>query len=861
MRDLDRPPVFSIASLSDIEQTARQLAQIRESFLATGATGGALPRPVIRDSWERCRALEVNATRSLALFSAPADSQIAELRAASAPLLAAARPVLARLRGQLGDVGYVVALSDAEGRLLEIDGNRERMRRLARKGLLPGSDWSEAAAGTNAIGTALATGRVVQLLAAEHYCEGWQDVTCTAAPILHPGTGQIAGVLDITGDYRLVRPFLTGVLAVAAFEVQQNLWRPDPAAPARRFFRGVTLPASGALGPPADARRIQAAERLAAALGAISASLDLAVTLDAVAAQFGQALGLACAAACLFDADDAPSRVWQRRGRGRAAAQALATLAQQPETAAWCEEGAPLVYATPAQIPPALAALALPAGIRALALIPLTAARGLIGVLLGAHLAPHPWDVDDLRLGLAIAAHAATALENARMFTDLRRHARHRAALNAMATFLSTLLDPSQHLDLVIRQIAGIADFDAGVMLLRDAPDGDLGLVASHGLPGGAGQPGGADRPPPALLDLVRPALESGASRLICRLHGGEPLSPPIDALQLCDLVVMPLTLHNVSIGALVVGSRRHRPVTPGDLTLFTTIGQQLGLALSNARLRRAASETEALRAADQLKSAFLAAVSHDLRTPLTAIRASVEGLLERPELTATPETHDLLQNIAQQAGRLGRYVDQLLDLSSIEAGRLALDREWIELSALIEDALGPLRQRDAACVVEASVSPDLPLYYGDPTLLGQMLWNLLENAQKYGPPGGPVRVEAFSTGDSVLINVADRGPGIAEAERERIFQHFYRLERDRRTHVPGSGLGLAICRGIVEAHGGRIWVDARPGGGSVFRVRLPLAPPELAALPRPDGAPCRAEPPRPEESHERRPAHSAGGR
>src|SRR6266700_3385120 len=135
----------------------------------------------------------------------------------------AAQPVMNHLIDFLADSGYVVVLSDTQGRLLDVIGDNAIRRRLARIDFIPGGNWSEAAAGTNAIGTALADGHVVQLMAAEHYCDGWQDLTCTAAPIRHPFTGEIIGILDVTGDYHLIRPFLTNSLAAAALEGQHEL--------------------------------------------------------------------------------------------------------------------------------------------------------------------------------------------------------------------------------------------------------------------------------------------------------------------------------------------------------------------------------------------------------------------------------------------------------------------------------------------------------------------------------------------------------------------------------------------------------------------------------------------------------------
>jgi two-component system sensor histidine kinase KdpD len=168
--------------------------------------------------------------------------------------------------------------------------------------------------------------------------------------------------------------------------------------------------------------------------------------------------------------------------------------------------------------------------------------------------------------------------------------------------------------------------------------------------------------------------------------------------------------------------------------------------------------------------------------------------------------------------------VDQLLDLSRIEAQRLALDRDWTELPALIADVVAKFAGLQGCGPVELELDDDLPLIYVDPDRMVDVLWNLLDNAYRYGPSGEPATVEARFTGAELRLSVADRGPGIPAAERERVFQYFYRLERDQRSQRRGSGLGLAICRGIVNAHGGRMWVEDRPGGGSRFCLALPAS-------------------------------------
>jgi two-component system sensor histidine kinase KdpD len=246
-------------------------------------------------------------------------------------------------------------------------------------------------------------------------------------------------------------------------------------------------------------------------------------------------------------------------------------------------------------------------------------------------------------------------------------------------------------------------------------------------------------------------------------------------------------------------------------------------MALENAQLLRAASEMDALRETDRLKSECLTAVSHDLRSPLTAIRASVENLLNRDGMQSARDQEHLLHNIAGQTGRLGRLVDQLLDLSRIEAGALVLDRDWTELAALIDDVIAKFKDLNPECLITYnSANPPL-LQYIDPDSLAQVFWNLLENACKYASPHARVALNARCIGNEVLISVADSGPGIPADERDKIFQPFYRLRRHKRTGPQGSGLGLAICRGIIEAHGGSNWVEDRSGGGSVFQIALPL--------------------------------------
>jgi len=670
------------------------------------------------------------------------------------------------------------------------------------------------------------------------------------------------GVLDVTGDYRLIRSFLTNSLAAAALEVQQELrtlLTSTNAKESQMKFQAVTVgllngtnslgvdinnevqghtdekllksPTLGDMWSRLDLqeRRTRDAELLAAAAGAISASLDLQVTLEKVAEQAGHLLQLENAAVFLFDETGVATspRIWSRDNSSRLESlrDLEAMLGGTDAVSLVRERGEPVIIDDVFSSTTLSIALSELMGIRSLALLPLVTARGVIGFIAAPRSMPYHWVTNDVRLGLALAAQSATAIENAQLYSILQQHNRRIEVLNAMAQLLSSLPDPNQHLELVLKRIAEIMDLDAGIVLLLDQNTDSLTLVAHCGLPEAVS----LDLYELPLRPLYEIACLVAATResllTCCEGNSERIIYEPLQAIGFSDLMAVPLLAGKTILGVLLVGSHSPRGLTDEDLALFTTIGQQLGLTLKNAQLLRSATEMDALREADRLKSGFIAAVSHDLRSPLTAIRASVESLLDRREIQLAWEQDHLLHNIAGQTSRLGRLVDQLLDLSRIEAGVLSLDRDWTELPVLIADTLAKFEELNNGCQVERDLSADLPLHYVDPDRLIQVLWNLLENANKYASPRSSIKVETRWTGTEVLIGVADRGPGIPAGEHEKIFQHFYRLDRDYSAHTQGSGLGLAICRGIVQAHGGRIWVEDRPGGGSIFRIALPLPP------------------------------------
>jgi two-component system sensor histidine kinase KdpD len=252
---------------------------------------------------------------------------------------------------------------------------------------------------------------------------------------------------------------------------------------------------------------------------------------------------------------------------------------------------------------------------------------------------------------------------------------------------------------------------------------------------------------------------------------------------------------------------------------VLPTLSALIAVALRRDAIQAEVVQTEALRRSDDVKTALLRAVSHDLRTPLTAIVAAGHAL-GSPSLTEE-DRRELSEAVREEGERMAALVEKLLDLSRLQAGRATPRREWVSLVEVIDAARDGLPAR-AARSVKVFVDPDLPEIRGDAAQLERAVANLLENAARFSPT---VTVNARASGDRVVVSVVDQGPGISSADRERIFEPFYRASSDS----AGSGLGLAIARGFVEAGGGTLRVDSHPGQGASFIVSLPLRASESA--------------------------------
>jgi K+-sensing histidine kinase KdpD len=336
-----------------------------------------------------------------------------------------------------------------------------------------------------------------------------------------------------------------------------------------------------------------------------------------------------------------------------------------------------------------------------------------------------------------------------------------------------------------------------------------------------------------------RPALVASVVGVLCFNYF---FLPPVNTFVIADpenwVALAAFLITAVTAGQLSARARRRAEEAEAGRREIERLYKELQSAFERA------SHAEALRQSERLKTALLDAVTHDLRTPLTSIKASITTLLDEldskgdgsPSVTLDEESRrEMLVVINEESDRLNRFIGGLIELARIEAGEMRLRRHWDSVDEIVAAALTRAEPLTRAHVVLTSIEPDLPVARVDARAVSEVIYTLLDNAAKYSPPGTTIRVEAVRAGDEALqIAVEDEGRGIPAELRERVFDKFFRATRDGdvSTREPsGTGMGLAIARGIVEAHGGRIRVeDGRAGRGTRVAFTLPIGDDETEA-------------------------------
>jgi two-component system, OmpR family, sensor histidine kinase KdpD len=307
--------------------------------------------------------------------------------------------------------------------------------------------------------------------------------------------------------------------------------------------------------------------------------------------------------------------------------------------------------------------------------------------------------------------------------------------------------------------------------------------------------------------------------------HGAEIGLGTSDGYQIgTRRVYVPLRTADRVVGVMEVGPKRSGDaLDAGEHRLLTSFAAQAALVIARAQGEEENQRLQVLKESDTLKSALLSSVSHDLRTPLAAIKASATSLQLSDAAWTTEMGQELLQTIDLEADRLNRLVGNLLDLSRIEAGVLRPVLDWYDVNEVVSIVVPRLRPLLNDRILHLDVQPGIPAVHLDLVRIEELITNLVENATRYAPPGSPLELRVWQDDDGLHVAVVDHGSGVPEHQRQRIFSTFYRMEQhsDRNR---GTGLGLAICRGIAEAHGGTIRVEETAGGGATFVLTLPPA-------------------------------------
>jgi two-component system, OmpR family, sensor histidine kinase KdpD len=279
------------------------------------------------------------------------------------------------------------------------------------------------------------------------------------------------------------------------------------------------------------------------------------------------------------------------------------------------------------------------------------------------------------------------------------------------------------------------------------------------------------------------------------------------------------VTILPVVLGNKIFGAFASRGVGLGDGVL-QSLGNTIAMGLAQAQAQEAASRAEAIRRGEELKSVMIDALAHELKTPLTAIEASADMLLQ-PATVSKEQRDDLLEVIQQESRGLRRLLAEAIHLARIDAKRMKLECEPLRVEEVLTEAMRSLGERLSAHRVRVEQDGDLPSIFADRELTVQALKQLLDNASKYSPAGSVIQIEIRETDGFVSISVRDQGQGLTELEQRRVFDKFYRVRRDR-SAVQGTGMGLAIAKEIAEAHGGSVTVESRFGEGSEFTMRVP---------------------------------------
>jgi len=478
-------------------------------------------------------------------------------------------------------------------------------------------------------------------------------------------------------------------------------------------------------------------------------------------------------------------------------------------------------------------------GVRCVLFVPMMKGDDCVGVIAVYRREVRPFDESHIALVSTFADQAVIAIDNVRLFQALDERTRELArsvdelrALGEIGQAVSSSLELETVLNTIINQAVALTGTDGGLISEYDEATGTLPHRAAPGFemlveeagPVRLGE-GAIGRAAESRAPVQIPDIDA-AGAYMGRLRG------LLDRAGLKALLAVPLLREDRVLGALLVARKTPGEFPPGTVELLGTFAAQSALAIHNARLFRELEEKgRELAQANQHKSEFLANMSHELRTPLNAVIGFSEVLGEEMFGELNEKQSEYVDDIHTSGRHLLSLINDILDLSKIEAGRMELDLSTFDIREALGNALtlvGERAQRRGISL-ESEIDESLADMTGDERKIKQILLNLLSNAIKFTPEGGHVTLAARGVDSALEIAVCDTGVGISAEDQERIFEEFRQVGTDYARKVEGTGLGLTLTRRFVELHGGAIVVKSELGAGSEFRITLPLEPPEAA--------------------------------
>jgi signal transduction histidine kinase/putative methionine-R-sulfoxide reductase with GAF domain len=476
-------------------------------------------------------------------------------------------------------------------------------------------------------------------------------------------------------------------------------------------------------------------------------------------------------------------------------------------------------------------------GFRSNIQVPMLREGEAIGVIGVSRREPGPFSADDIALLKTFADQAVIAIENVRLFKELQ-------ARNAE---ISETLEQQTATGEILRVISGSPTdvrpvFQAvaeRAMRICDASNARIFVVEGSNLRCAVEVGDLRGIAADDVLPLDRSWVTGRAVIDGVPSHAADIAALPPDEYPLSrelqskyghrTVLAVPLMRENQALGAILLRRTEVRPFDDKQIKLLQTFADQAAIAVQNVRLfNEIQDKGRQLEVANKHKSEFLANMSHELRTPLNAIIGFSEALLEKMFGEMNEKQEDYLKDIHSSGGHLLSLINDILDLSKIEAGRMELELSDFSLPAALQNAMTLIRERaqNHGIVVELRVDPQLGEIHADERKLKQIVLNLLSNAVKFTPDGGRVVLDARMNGGSAEVSVNDTGVGIAEKDREAVFEEFRQVGHDYTTKHEGTGLGLSLTRRFVELHGGTISLQSEPGKGSTFTFTLPLSRP-----------------------------------